>query len=202
MRDHRAAARVLRRRHMHVAGRLRAVERIFALCGRMSPTVNMHAHQHVSGHVTVALTAVRHSHISPVAVVNVSRPPATPAVRVSEVQQGRARQLHLLVTRIARTEISNAATGEQRRLAIVTTRRETRVPSVACVVPKAAVSPPESRADDRTRWPATQDEALPILRPQPQVTGPTPGELATITNHVLTAIDRRLIAHNERLGRG
>jgi hypothetical protein len=85
---------------------------------------------------------------------------------------------------------------------VLAVRHEARVPGVDRVVSRpsgaetarmAAVGSAEQAEPARTPWPAAQT-AVP--------SGPSPADLATITNHVLTAIDHRLVSYRERLGRG
>jgi hypothetical protein len=66
------------------------------------------------------------------------------------------------------------------------------VASAAADGPSATVAAPAPAASG---WPARG-------RTSPEAERIEPAQLATITDHVLTAIDRRLIAYGERLGRG
>jgi hypothetical protein len=84
--------------------------------------------------------------------------------------------------------------------ALHTTRSEVRPPVLCQVVPRSA-KPVGTEADNPyspREWPRT-----PVSRPaEPVPLRPTPADLSMITNQVLTEIDRRLIAHHERRGRG
>jgi hypothetical protein len=81
-------------------------------------------------------------------------------------------------------------------------RLEPRVPMVTGNVARSATAAPvpaePGRAPAPTAWPpATSTMTNPAGRAS--VTGP---DIATITNQVMSALDQRLIAYGERLGRG
>jgi hypothetical protein len=89
---------------------------------------------------------------------------------------------------------------EHREHTVTTARHEVRVPEVARMVPKAPTMTTEGADIVGTPRQFVQPPARRAAAAQPLA--PTPGDLATITNRVLTEIDRRLIANHERRGRG
>jgi hypothetical protein len=203
MRDHCAIERALRKRHLRSVGRLRAVQRIFVSAATPRLAAIHQTHKHIHGHVAVTIPVTRqhsfaHRHImrtvhsAPVIVSSVSPVP------ISEAPAHPQRDWSV---RAVPAAVQRAVAPPQRELTVITTRHETRVTGVECVVPKnsPAHAPLEHRQTQRP--PTAFVDATPP-HPQSSQGAPSPAELATITNHVLTAIDQRLIARNERLGRG
>jgi len=91
-------------------------------------------------------------------------------------------------------------TTRRREHTAATTRKEMRVADVTRVLPKAVTAAPDSGEIAMARTPL---RPAPVAQRSAAVSlAPTPTDLATITNQVLTEIDRRLIAHHERRGRG
>lgn len=147
---------------------------------------------------TLAITPSR-----PRFVVAATTPPAGP-VRprtVAEVVHGRG-SLAVLerIRRIERTSTTSLTerivTTQERQVA----RTEERVPQVTRVVTHLAPVEPSLRAGEpRVQTPSPATPPVPPLGvPVP----PPPLDLARITDHVLGAMDHRLSAYAERLGRG
>jgi hypothetical protein len=204
MRDHHAVADALRKRHIRRAGRLPAVNRIFLFMAARPLASVRNFHRHIHAHVAVTVPVTRHNRISASTVLRIATFAAGDIRRgrpvpTSESPAGPRRMASAdIVPAVSRRAISPI----QAELTTVASRRETVVSRVALVVPKPTA--PEIPDDEpKTHWPPTRLGDQSPLRPlEAPSAGPTPAELATITNHVLTAIDSRLIAHNERMGRG
>jgi hypothetical protein len=88
-----------------------------------------------------------------------------------------------------------------RDLTLITTRTEARVRVVDRVLSRPVASAQPHNATPRPAPPVDPFRTAHVRTTGPSA-APSPAELNVITDHVLTAIDRRLIAHNERFGRG
>jgi hypothetical protein len=88
-----------------------------------------------------------------------------------------------------------------RDLTLITTRTEARIRVVDRVLSRPVASAEPANAASRPAPPVDPFHTAHV-RPAGPPVAPSPAELNVITDHVLTAIDRRLIAHNERFGRG
>lgn len=203
MRDHRAFARALCRRHIRSVGRQRAVQRIHALLAAARAGAVHHAHTHIHAHVGVTIPTTRLYSVTHRSTIGSTRT-ASVDIRRVRLAPPSGRPAEPTWNRLGRK--ADATTGREpvstrRAPGVVATRQEIRVSSVACVVPKSPPAQP-AIADEHTSAPPVRfaDETAP--RPRFAAATPSPAELTTITNHVLSAIDQRLIARNERLGRG
>ncbi len=228
MRDHRAISSRLRARWMRAHRPMRGVDRVCVTppAPRFTSVRHVHSHTHIAfasalNHTHIAFaSALNHTNVAFLTALHAHRtlhttvhaPVAGPTFAdIEHTTGGRGsrppapdRRAGLLVgPPPIVTTVHRVVATELRERTIVPARQETRVSRVACVVPKAAAT--RGRPTDEVERPVTARPAPAAWAPQPMTTPPlaaTPTQLATITDHVLTAIDRRLIAHNERLGRG
>jgi hypothetical protein len=201
MRDYLARSGALLARYQRAPRRVRDVARVHIASAPLAQTKRtLHVRRDV--HVSFALSvtssrqSVAHRHVS------VENP--------RHLARGRAPAITMVTQcgTVPAADTSSARVGHDHALQRVETRRidprtEERVRAVDRVVPHSAAAR-SSASVVEDGWPVpsaprprVESMATPAMRTQP-----TPAELDTITNHVLTAIDHRLIAHNERLGRG
>lgn len=201
MRDHRARSEALLARYQRAPRRVRDVARVnlaAAHRGRTNSALHVHRAMHLS--FALSLTSPRlaevHRHW------NIENP--------RHLVRGRAPAITLVTQGGTVPSADTRSTGMRHDIAVqrVETRRldsrtEERVRAVDRVVPQAAAGRSSAPVVEdgwhaqSTPRPRSESIATPAIR-----THPTPAELDAITDHVLTAIDHRLIAHNERLGRG
>jgi hypothetical protein len=124
------------------------------------------------------------------------------ATTVTTVHHAAVRTSRTVLERTRQWAEGRHTTSPRTEREVVSVRREARVPGVERVVPRSAPTPPpESSSLPAVTESARPFPGRPVVGERP-TTGPSPAELATITDHVLSAIDHRLIAYNERLGRG
>jgi hypothetical protein len=205
MRDHHAFGARLRARWMRAARPLRGVDRVFAAsAARVTSVRRSHTQTRVA--FATVVNAPRDLHtIVPAPVAGATRTVIHGNVRgdgrTRPPASDRGHEMHTFRPKFI--VVQRVLASERRETTVVCGRQETRVAGIACVVPKPA--PARGPADEVVRPVAARTPpSVPWAAPPPisPLAGPTPRELAAITDHVLTAIDRRLIAHNERLGRG
>jgi hypothetical protein len=201
MRDHRARSEALLARYQRAPRRVLDVARVNIAVAhgvQANNTLYVHRDMHVS--FAVSLTSPRQSVVH--RHVNIENP--------RHLLRGRAAAITLVTQCGTGRAAHTPSTGIRDDLALqrvetrrVDSRTEDRVRAVDRVVPDSAAA--------RSSAPVVEDEWPAPSAPRPRVesmatpavrTQPTPAELDAITNHVLTTIDHRLIAHNERLGRG
>ncbi len=205
MRDHRAACRAILARHTRTTRRLRAAERVVAaLAGRRRPAGALHTPTQIHTHLALTVALSRHLHPAPSTGGATGTPASQRAARtVTTVATRPAPRLHRqrAVSAPGRNAVSRVAATHLRDLTVTTTRTEARVRVVDRVLSRPAASAEPSPAGRPAAGPVDPFHAAPV-RPATPPSAPSPAELTAITNHVLTAIDQRLIAHNERRGRG
>ncbi|HEY7050884.1 MAG TPA: hypothetical protein VH496_01940 [Mycobacterium sp.] len=203
MRDHRRLSDRLRTRWLRRQPPPGRVTRMFAgiSAPHFTSVRNLYANAHAHVVFTSATAGLRTTHTAARAAVT-TRPPITidhlvhTAVHVGAHGRQPASSKPPAVTAVQRA----ARTGP-RQSRTATARREIRVADVARVLPKPGglrAGADQIGAETAPLRPKPMDPH-PVTR---SAAAPTPFELTTITNQVLTEIDRRLIAHNERLGRG
>lgn len=202
MRDYRVASRALVARHTRVPRPARGAERILAaLAGPRRIASAVHAHTHT--HLAISLALTRHFHRTPMSTGGTAlrASPRRAAVRTTTLDRAVTPRLgrRAAPARVP-VAVSPVAATHSRDLTVLTARTETRVRAVDRVLSHpgagAEASPPAQRAAPVDPFRAAH--ARNAASPAP----PSPAELNTITDYVLKAIDHRLIAHNERLGRG
>jgi hypothetical protein len=206
MRDHRSASRAILARYARTPRRLRAADRIVAaLAGSPRPGAAVHTHTHTRAQLAITLALHRHLDPAPPAGAvtggRMSERRSQAATIVAPRSPTPPRRQRQAVSASPPKPISPTVAKHLRDLTLTTTRTEARVRVVEKVLPRSAASADPSGVAAR---PAVPLDPLPTrhVRAATPSAAPSPEELNTITNHVLTAIDRRLIAHNERLGRG
>lgn len=129
-------------------------------------------------------------------------PAPVPAVPLSSAEGGR---VSAAVLRLTRRLDTLSATHRLERVVSTVERRvirtEERVPQVTRVLTYAGITD-QARQGAESRPDA--ERGAPASRPQFAVAPPQPAslDLARITDHVLGAMDERLSAYAERLGRG
>lgn len=204
MRDHRAVSRALVARYTRTPRRVRTIERVLTVVRGLRGTFGVqHHHVRPRTHLTVNVALRQNLHSIPVSVAAADRltgelaPVVSKTIRIREAPDRPRRHPMTNVT----TDVSGSAAGHLRDVTLTTTRREERVSVVSRVIPRPATAV-ETQAESQRRMSPFYPPQLASSAPQQVAAGPNPAELATITNHVLSAIDHRLIAHNERLGRG
>lgn len=207
MRDHRARAAVLMARHRRRVRPLRALDRVVRWPLTVRPT-GRYARLDVYAHAALTVTGAdaarphrrRAANLVPVnaALAGVPAPaaPAAPhwAPPIAAAAGHRFNRQQIQATLRQFTVRANEFVAPARPRAVEHIRVVER--EVAHVASATATHTGEAtRADARSAWPAP-----PRMTPSPQAI--EPAQLAAITDHVLTAIDRRLVAYGERLGRG
>jgi hypothetical protein len=206
MRDHQAQSAAIRARYRAARRRVAGVVQVIAVprlavqrqtVALISHTggsqINVAAHIHLSA----THTALRcRPHDAP-------RTPGPPQVHRSVDRGGHpsAARQRFEVAAAASVFEPAAMRGRAQRRSVDAMRAEQPVHDIERVVPHSTLQPAVASASEgwsaatpaRDRAHTSRSETRPL---------PSAAELDTITTHVLTAIDRRLIAHNERLGRG
>jgi|SRR5215467_2917073 len=195
MRDYRRRSKALQARFRRVHRRVPGIRRELAV-----PRVVIQ--QHTSIGLNVALTA-HHSeantshHRQRLLVVTRGRPS-----EVSLVVQGQPAVTTVLSRLLERHTVRSARSGGVvSGVATNVVRSEARVRIVERVVaqPLSAGGP---QTGTTTSPPPPEPQAW-VSTPRPaHVTSTATPDIAAITNHVMRAIDQRLVAYNERLGRG
>lgn len=200
MRDYRTSSHMLQARYNAARRRVRSVPRVVLNPVRMQAVAQRNVRQDV--HVTWALSVStprvqvvqRHELHVLGDVESAMHAPRVPSSAIPVVAPVASNHLH---THVMTDVITNRVDRE-----VVNTRAESRVTHVERVVQRTS-SMPAQPAPEGAAWPASSPRRYTpsVAAPAAAIAAPSAAELATITNHVLTAIDRRLIAHNERLGR-
>jgi hypothetical protein len=201
VRDHRAISARLCSRWGREARRSPEVVRIFTgvPVAQNISIRHLYAHTHVGANFS---STAHHLHRSlhRLTTVTTKRPRTSGRLAVAQVAGGR----HTAPVTPTAAAVARAATADRSRDhrvdAVNTTRSEVRPPAVSQVVPRPA-KPVETESENQSSRGELPRTSVP--RPvEPLPLRPTPADLSVITNQVLTEIDRRLIAHNERRGRG
>jgi hypothetical protein len=201
MRDHRARSAALFARYRRTPRRVQDVARVNVAAARGART-NGAWHVHRDMHVSFALslTPPRQSVVHRHRDIENARYPVN----------GRAPSITLVTHGWTVRSADTPGAGIRHDIALqrvetrlVNARTEERVRAVDRVVPHAMAGRSSSPVvEDRWHAPSAPRPRFEPIAPQATRVQPTPAELDAITDHVLTAIDHRLIAHNERLGRG
>lgn len=202
VRDHRAISARLCSRWGRVARRSPAVVRVFTgvTVAQNISIRHLHEHTHVGASFSSSTAHHLHRRLHRLTTVTTKRPPTAGGPSEAQVVGGR----HTAPVTPAVAGVARAATAGRSRGhrvdAVNTTRSEVRPPALSQVVPRPAKS---VQTESENRFSPSELPRTPVPRPvEPVPLRPTPADLSVITNQVLTEIDRRLIAHHERRGRG
>jgi hypothetical protein len=202
MRDHRTRSEQFRARFRPARRQVRPVGLVFLIPRSAVVTATGRGSRTVQAHLSFALSF---------AAPHLQTPARHRAPTVREQPQAApgpipTHRAVLPAARVIAMRDAPAGPASVARLSTVSVvaRHETRIARVERVVTRTsaapAATPGAGRPSSAPDWPPAAATRQPAVTTTPS--GPTPAELSVITNHVLTAIDHRLIAHNERLGRG
>lgn len=218
MRDYRGNSAALRARYRHVPVRLPDVRRVLLTSRPRDRTVldRILVARPLTVAVTVDASRTEHRHehrreqrvAAPMRTERAPQQPVQPATQTTGAPVHRtqvpgtaaAASVAAAVERAASSTTSVAAT------AAASGRHEARLATVEQVLARPAASAADGTAPAtpllRSPYTAIAAPDRPSSSSPSSATAPTSAELAVITNSVMSAIDQRLIAHAERLGRG
>lgn len=202
VRDHRAISARLCSRWGRVTRRSPAAARIFTGMPVVQRISVYHRYAYTQVGANVSTSTAHHLHRSVHHLETVTTKSSPLVVRRPGAQPAGQRHTAPVTSTVAaaaRTVIADRSRAHHVD-AMHTSRSEIRPPALSQVVPRPAKS---VGTDGENPYSPRELPRTPVSQPaEPVPLRPTPADLSVITNQVLTEIDRRLIAHHERRGRG